>query len=64
MQVQPAGIICTRWIIREVPSLHSFTLEPNLSNSMTHSGFSWVTRWAEELKLSSNRNELKPLYEY
>jgi len=32
--------------------LHSFTLELNLSNSRIHSGFSWVTRKTEELKLS------------
>jgi len=32
--------------------LHWFTLELSLSNSRTHSGLSWVTRWIEELKLS------------
>ena len=32
--------------------LHSSNLELNLSNSRTHSGFSWDTRWTEELKLS------------
>ena len=32
--------------------LHLFTLELNLSNSRTHPGLSWVTRWTEELKLS------------
>jgi len=37
---------------------HSFTLEPNLSNSRTHL---WVTWWTEGLKLSWNRNECKPL---
>ena len=31
---------------------HSFTVELNLSNSRTHSGLSWVTRWTEELKLN------------
>jgi len=41
--------------------LRSFTLELNLSNSRTHSGLSGVTRWTEELKLSWNQNECKPL---
>jgi len=41
--------------------LHLFTLELNLSNSKTHSGLSWVTQCTEELKLSRNRHECKPL---
>ena len=44
---------CTFQKSRPSPrGLHSFTLELNLSNSRTHSGLSWVTRWTEELKLS------------
>ena len=41
--------------------LHSFALELNSSNSRTHSGLSWVTRWTEALKLSRNRSECKAL---
>jgi len=37
---------CPRFPAR---GLHSFTVELNLSNSRAHS---WVTRWAEQLKLS------------
>jgi len=44
-------------------ALHSFTLELNLSNSGTlmRDAFSWVIRWMEELKMSWNVNECKPL---
>jgi hypothetical protein len=41
--------------------LHSFTLELNLSNSRHIHELSWVIQWTEELKLSRNGDECKPL---
>ena len=42
-----AELICDVDTMTLGRGLHSFTLELNLSNSRTHSRFSWVTRWTE-----------------